>query len=211
MRRDDRTHALQLGLKGRAVLEPMEARILLSAAIPSVGGLFRITAALHETHQYNAVAAVGDQVLFGGGEYVGDATLDWPPLDGVDIYNARSGQWTRAKLSAPREYLTAVTVGAKAYFAGGDSATFIPNDDPHFTSRPSDVIDVYDSISGLWNTLTLPHAASEPQSVALGDLAIFSNDGSRDVDLYDTQSGIWKSVTLAGIRSRAQITCSTLC
>ncbi len=40
-------------------------------------------------------------------------------FDTVDVFNSTSGLWSTAQLSAAREYVSTVTVGPLAIFAGG--------------------------------------------------------------------------------------------
>jgi hypothetical protein len=60
-----------------------------------------------------AAVSVGNLILFAGG--IRGAFLS----DVIDIYNVNTGKWSVAKLSYPRDAITAVAAGNKILFGGG--------------------------------------------------------------------------------------------
>ena len=148
-----------------------------------------------------ATAVLGHLAFFAGG------TSATGPNDVVDIYNARTGRWSRAKLSRPRSGLTAVAVGHRVLFAGGELATSGGQD-----NRYTDLVDVYDTRTHRWSTAHLSRAQVDARAVAVGKLAIFAGgrgkfddsepNGATDVvDVYDAATDRWSTATLAQPRA----------
>ncbi len=93
--------------------------------------------------------------------------------------------------------MSAVAVGTRVLFAGGKSAT-PPN-------APSDVVDVYDTVTNHWSVTHLPHpdapavgsVSTSPESDpgVVANLAMFFGPltGAQSLDLYDPASGKWLS------------------
>lgn len=180
-----------MGLKGRAVFEPMEARILLSAAIPSVGGLFSTTAALHETHRHNAVAVVGDQALFGGDEYVGDATV------GV-AFDVSTGKVDTHTVPLFHDESSVVVSGGKVFFAGGRTQYH----------EAVSAVDIYDSA---WMEKKVATPREIVSITALGDYAVFSGGkvsyaiDSDSADIFNLRTGNWSVHQLSAARGSIAI------
>ena len=103
---------------------------------------------------------------------------------------------TTANLSQARYYLSATTVGNKAFFAGGAHA-----------SGYSNVVDIYDADTGLWSTDTLSQGRYYLSATSVGSKAIFAGGfgppgatASNVVDIYDTDTGLWSTDTLSQAR-----------
>jgi len=137
--------------------------------------------------------AVKDVALFAGGT---TAALHYAEneqaLRVVDIFNATSGMWSTAALSASRLYLAATTVKDVALFAGGNNATSFSN-----------VVDIYNATSGNWTTATLSAARTLVAATAIGDVAVFaggfnaSGGGSQVVDIFNATTGMWSTASLS--------------
>ena len=86
-----------------------------------------------------ALAAAGTKIGITGGEdpYTEQYT------DRVDIYDVSSDVWTVSHLSSARMGIAGVGYGNSLYFAGG---TAIYQN-----------VDVYNTLTGTWSTLTMPH------------------------------------------------------
>jgi kelch-like protein 20 len=147
------------------------------------------TLAIPHPHSDGTTAAVGNKVLFAGGQSNNYQNIS----DVVDIYEATTGQWTTANLSQPRNALASVTLGTKVFFAGGQSNS--AHDD---TTR----VDVYDSQTNSWSTAELSEPRHYVSPVAVGDKVLFAGgwntSGERStVDIYDIQSNSWTSTVLS--------------
>ena len=169
------------------MMDPIERRLLLSAS----PGLAHTTANLSQGRAFFYAAAVGNKVLFAGGNTGG---LSAQTSNVVDIYDVKIGQWSSAHLSQPRTYPYAVTVGDKVLFAGGLFDTGV-----HGVA--TDVVDVYDDSTGQWSVTHLPHADPGP-ALAVGSKVIFAGgrtelDTHRSTaDIYDAQTGKWTTINL---------------
>jgi hypothetical protein len=87
------------------------------------------TATLYQARSDLEATCAGNLVLFGGG-YI------------VDVFNVTNNTWTIATLSQARSELAATSIDNRyALFAGGADG-----------SGPSNVVDIFDSLSGKWNT-----------------------------------------------------------
>jgi hypothetical protein len=134
-----------------------------------------------------AVATVAHKAFFAGGV---DSTGNASSV--VDIYHARNGRWSTARLSKPRSGVGAVGVDGAVLFAGGET---VPLD----VSSASRVVDIYDSRSGKWSTTALPRPCTDLKAVATGHKAIFyggqwsPSDGEPNLDIfiYDLRTGRW--------------------
>ena len=67
-------------------------------------------------------------------------------------------------LSAPRNYVTAVSANNKVYFAGGDP----------WTGQISNVIDIYDNTTGVWSTSYLQVPRAWHAAIAVNDILYFA-------------------------------------
>jgi kelch-like protein 20 len=109
----------------------------------------------------------------------------------VDIYEPRTGTWTTAQLSQPRQLPACTAVGTKVFFAGG--YTYSGN------RSGSDVVDIYDTATDTWSTATLSEGRWSLTATALGRYALFAGGAvdrgysptlcSDVVDVYDTLTG----------------------
>jgi hypothetical protein len=117
------------------------------------------------------------------------------PTAAIEALTPRSGPviYSAAKLSLARRHISAVAVGTKAYFAGGDGPGFFAF---------SHVMDVYDSIAGRWSVIQAPDYPNGP-GTAVGDTGLFpvALSGSTNLDLYNSQTATWtQSPATRGIR-----------
>jgi len=145
-----------------------------------------------------AATSVGGLILFGGG--VSNAS-EFSNI--VDIYNVSNNMWTTATLSQTRAGLAATSIANRyALFAGG--ATNSSNTSADY----SNIVDIYDSFSGLWNTTTLSEAPVDLAATSINNLAFFAggyeqgnNSGiSNVVDIFDSTSQTWSTATLSQAR-----------
>jgi hypothetical protein len=144
------------------------------------------TANLSQSRLLMTTASVGEKAIFAGGLAWTSASGDGPASDAIDIYNARTGQWSTATLSQPRVGMVSAVVGGKAILAGGRN----------FATGASSAVDIYDSATGLWSTSTLPAGTDLEQSfgyaspaIAAGGKALFST-GS-EILIYDPAANQW--------------------
>jgi hypothetical protein len=107
-----------------------------------------------------------------------------PPVAGLNH--------TTATLSLARDDMATVRVGTLALFAGGDA---------HVAA--TDIVDIYNSRSGVWSTGKLSQAREDLAGTAVGRLALFAG-GTSDVfrtasdvvDIYDSRNARWSTTKL---------------
>ncbi len=85
-------------------------------------------------------------------------------------------------------------MGSKALFGGGTNGF------------DSNIIDIYDSASGLWSIATLSQARSGLAAASVGSKVLFAGGinitaTSNVVDIYDDRTGLWSTTTLSQARS----------
>ena len=127
----------------------------------------------------------------------------------VDIWNATTGEWTVARLTQPRQYITGANAGPRVVFAGGFCS---PCTGQSGTSR-SHVADIFDSRTGLWTSHELAQKRSNLAATSVGGrYAVFSggtDDGNSSakvisrssmVDIYDGVLDKWTTATLGSAR-----------
>ncbi|KAA3608683.1 MAG: hypothetical protein DWQ01_11300 [Planctomycetota bacterium] len=143
-----------------------------------------------------AAATVGDQVLFAGGVEL-NGPFTGQQSDVVDLYDHGSGTWSTMQLAQPRTVGAVATLGSRAFFAGGQTATGF-----------SDVVEIYDETTGQWSSESLSMARSSLTAVSAGSFVFFAggSDGqpygeTALVDVFDTASGIWKTAQLSEPRA----------
>ncbi len=102
----------------------------------------------------------------------------------VDIYDIASKTWSIEKLSIIREYVFAVGVGKKIYFAGYTSVS----------AQNQNKIEVYDTENESWSMLTFPDLVSASDMCSYGDKIFFNRN--RFVDIFDTKLESWESTSL---------------
>jgi hypothetical protein len=125
--------------------------------------------------------SVGSQILFAGGATAPGSGI----RSRVDIYDDVTGLWSIAFLSKARVSIGATSAGTLAYFAGGAvSAGSSPS-----TVVTTDVIDVYDSQTGLWSTpFKLSLSRFAVAATVVGDMLVFAGgalDGAIATDVVD--------------------------
>ena len=98
------------------------------------------------------------------------------------------GQWTYTSLSEPKAEMGFVSLGNKAYFAGGSNGSNLLSE-----------VESYDVETGTWETIgNLSVARQWPSAVACGTKLFFAggmnyatNTVFGTVDIYDTQTHQW--------------------
>ena len=120
------------------------------------------TASLSQARSDLAATTAGTKVFFAGGEAASG------PTNVVDIYDASTGQWSTASLSQARYGLAATTVGNEVFFAGGDTVSGPTG------SGPTNVVDIYNTVTGQWSTTTLNEVGAWLGATTVGPMAIFS-------------------------------------
>ncbi|MDB5323884.1 MAG: kelch repeat-containing protein [Phycisphaerales bacterium] len=154
-----------------------------------------------------AATTVGHLAFFAGGR-----EADGSPSNVVDVYNARTGHWSTKTLPSPANFDQGTTVGSKAMFAGGT----VP--DGHGNQVPSDVVNIYDAMTGQWSLAHLSQARFVLAATTVGDKAMFAGgtyvdadgayQGSAVLDVYDSSTGEWSTTQLA--QPRAQLGATTV-
>lgn len=105
---------------------------------------------------------------------------------------------TTASLSQGRSSPVAATAGNKAIFAGGKPAS---------GSSRSNVVDIYDVVTGEWSTATLSQARTALAAAAIGKKVFIAGGllsgecGYSDVvDIYDIGTNVWSTDSLSQAR-----------
>ena len=131
-------------------------------------------------------ATAGNKLLLAGGRTGSGGT----PVSDVDIYDFDTQTWSTAHLSTARAEMTAVTVGNKIFFVGGEVPGF------YGTTR----MDIYDASANTWSFSDLPSTVGLVYSYAVvGNKVFFVTDRAPDggkVDVYDTSTGLWSAIDL---------------
>jgi hypothetical protein len=142
-----------------------------------------------------AVASAANKIVFAGGsssqEPYGSAR--------VDIYDIITKTWTVAQLSVPRYGITAVVVGNKILFAGGESGEL---GDALYGFHSE--VDIYDAATDSWSVSSMSEPQHSMAAAALGDKVFFAgaNTGStttytNKVEIYDASANSWSIKTLS--------------
>jgi autotransporter-associated beta strand protein len=111
---------------------------------------------------------------------------DWSPL------------WSTAQLSQARWGLAATSAGNDVFFAGGVAGGL-------GSSGYSNVVDIYNTSTGIWSTATLAQARFEFSATSAGNEVFFAGGDYGDwtgpysnvVDIYNTSTGVWSAGTLS--------------
>jgi hypothetical protein len=99
------------------------------------------------------------------------------------------------KLSVARHHLASTSVANLAFFAGGEG-----------TAGFSNVVDVFNTISGKWTNASLTVSRSQLAATSVGSLALFAGGLLQDstttsvVDIFDMASGVWSTASLSVAR-----------
>jgi len=128
------------------------------------------TAHLSERRMDLAIGVVGNKVFFAGGL---GGPGNSPPSNvskKVDIYDNSTNSWSTAMLSEGRACLSAVTIGNRIYFAGGNKANGIYT----VSCTPSNRVDVYDNLTGAWSVTYMNESESYQAATAIGDKIIWA-------------------------------------
>ena len=106
-----------------------------------------------------------------------------------------NAQWTVDALSLSRTNIATVSVGQRAYFAGGNEVL-----------APYEEVDIYDASTDSWSSASLSIPRAGLGATAVGDLALFAGGyaagpvPSNRIDVLDTQSMTWSTATLSVAR-----------
>jgi hypothetical protein len=145
-------------------------------------------------------------VFFGGGT---DSLSFTNVYDRVDIFNISDGSLisattTTTRLSVSRYFLSSSSIGDLVLFGGGFDNS----------SNPSNVVDIYNVTSNVWNITTLSESRGSLCSTSVGDRYVLFGGGwngtsySKIVDIFDLLSGIWNKTTLS--EARGDLTSTSL-
>jgi PKD domain/Kelch motif len=172
-----------LSSKDTVMISVVSGCQMTPAALTQIGNL--------SIARYNmVVASAANKIIFAGGN--GELVISTR----VDIYDITTGTWTTAELSAPREYMTAVSSGNKIFIAGG-----YENGSQIISSR----VDIYDAGTNTWTTAELSQPRVFIAAAAAGNKVVFAggyiNDNSDRVDIYDMSTDTWSTASLSQGRS----------
>ena len=147
-----------------------------------------------------SIATLGSKLFFAGG---GDYTADWigGASDKVDIYNATTNAWSRARLSEDRGGIATATLGNKVFFAGG--VKYYVTDAIHRTA--TDKIDIYDNAANNWTTARLSQKRGDMSAASAGNKIYFTGgfyytnsmsgdmEYSKTIDIYNGIIDTWST------------------
>jgi hypothetical protein len=144
-----------------------------------------------------AVAYAANKIVFAGGsslqESYGSAR--------VDIYDIITKTWTIAQLSVPRYGITAVVVGNKILFAGGESGEL---GDALYQFHSE--VDIYDAAANSWSVSSMSEPQHSMAAAALGDKVFFAGGNTAStaytnkVEIYDASANSWSIKTLSELK-----------
>lgn len=171
------------------------------------------------TSRYDIAPALNDERLFcAGGLIPMPSSNQFPDIiesDIVEIVDVNSLELLdTAHLSIPRFALSAVAVGTKILFAGGESTDPLFNNGNFigFESTTFKRVDIYDTATNTWSIDSLSEARADMGHAVWGDKVYFAggfkggNTGSEEVssrvDIYDASTDTWSTAELATARSR---------
>jgi N-acetylneuraminic acid mutarotase len=142
-----------------------------------------------------AGAVVGDRIYVGGGR---------PPAgNAFEVYDVGDDMWTELpplpQNFDERNHLAATAIGDRVYFAGGRY------DGGGFSDPMTAVLDVFDTVSGMWSTAApLPRPRGGVNGVlAFGCFHVWGGEGANtgepnnvfpDHDVYDPRDDSWTSI-----------------
>ena len=134
------------------------------------------------------VKSLGPFGLLKGVEVGGKALF----TDGTSafLYNPADHVWSISTLSAKRNIASIVSVGGIALIAGGYGL------DQSGMNVELNVVDIYNSATGLWSTSQLPHTNGFAVGVFANREAVFGGNStglSGYLDVYDPSTGLWSS------------------
>jgi hypothetical protein len=133
-----------------------------------------------------AASALG-LAVFGGGYTSGQKNTTTRGYDAtVDIFNSTSGVWSTAKLSQPRQYITAAATVDKILFGGGFCS---PCTGQNGTSR-SDVVDIFDIKSNTWTSHQLSQRRSNLAACAVGGRYVLFGGGTSDINVTSAEQSL---------------------
>lgn len=157
---------------------------------------------LSETRNALSATSSEERAYFAGG------LINWSAYSTVvDIYEKEESAWSTAQLSAGRGWMAAANGNGKVFFAGGEDV-FAPSGD-----QTSNVVDIYDEITGQWTTENLSEGRVFLTAVRVGEKILFAGgikklnwstsqfELSNRVDIYDLNTGQWSSATLSQPRA----------
>jgi len=138
-----------------------------------------------------AAAATNNKILFAGGE-----TAHSKATDLVDIYDVHSGTWSVSALSETRTELVGAALGTLIIFGGGFDTHGGPNGNGH----RSDVVDIYNTLTGHWSVSHISSATGWRESAVQGTKMFFGGGGNSSgpsvVDVYDICTNTWGKLHL---------------
>jgi hypothetical protein len=120
-------------------------------------------------------------------------TLKWSTFLLTLLSQGALGQWSTHDLALPRYGIAAVSLGDKAFFAGGgyDNGGAVSAD-----------VDIYDASTNVWTSATLSTARAYMAAATSGGKVFFAGgtDGvnsSAVVDVYEVSSNTWTTAALS--------------
>jgi N-acetylneuraminic acid mutarotase len=153
---------------------------------------------------------LGNKIFFIGGAEIADFPFGFNNIysDAVDIYDAVTNVWTKAKLSSPRFFPLVSVVGKKIIIIGG-----IENFNNQGAAIFSNKVDIYDSETNKWTTTTSPEPRGGSGAITFENNAYFiwgrsSNLNTsfdyQKINIYNPTNNSWKELTTpANVTPRA--------
>jgi len=174
------------------------------------------------TNRLDIATVINDGQLYCAGGVILTAPSDPNQIpdilefDIVEIIDANTLELIdSAHLSIPRNGISAVSIGTKILFAGGENTDFYFDGDGNFMGVQSTVykrIDIYDTATNTWSIDSLSEARSSMGHAVWGDKAYFaggfkggitgSEETSNRVDIYDASTDTWSTAELAQARAK---------
>lgn len=147
--------------------------------------------------------------FFAGGKHENKLANITNRISAVDVFNVSSNRWSLHHLSVARSMVACASslASGNVYFAGGE---YDENRSNPSAQECSDVIDVYNTHTGEWNTMKLSQPRKKLAVASVGSKVVFaggylSGVGSvTTVEILDETTMMWTYAKLSTPRFRLQ-------
>lgn len=160
------------------------------------------------SRRYNTTVAVGQKILFAGGNSETYRPCGWKatPSDIMDIFDVATNSWKTEAMPIAWTGAQTIVYGSKVLFYGIYMGPYDCGSSPPNTYSGS--LYEYDTITGSWRTLVQPAGQSYGEVYKAGNKIVFtglynvqSQTYPAEILLYDTTNGSAQNVTISFGRS----------
>jgi len=157
-------------------------------------------AILTTTERYQISAVSTDSMVFFAGGTNFNA-YDFVTFDIVDVYNKGDNEWSVEHLTVPKIHMGTVALANQVFFAGG------LNYSENNPAMIYDVIDIYNTETGIWSTDYLSVSRWGIGAATAGGKVFFAGGATETgevtdvVDVYDNITNEWSVIHLSEARA----------